>query len=110
MQFCAKILWSAVLKDPKVRTSLVVHVKDLHLAMQEVQVPSLVEELRSHMPCGQKKHQNIKQKQCCNKFNKDLKMIHIRGFPGGSVVKNLPASAGDMGLIPDPGRSVPGSN
>ena len=23
----------------------------------------------------------------------------------GSVVKNLPASAGDAGLIPDPGRS-----
>ena len=23
------------------------------------------------------------------------------GFPGGSVVKNPPANAGDMGLIPD---------
>ena len=28
-----------------------------------------------------------------------------RGFPGGSVVKNLPANTGDMGLIPDLGRS-----
>ena len=27
------------------------------------------------------------------------------GFPGGSVVKNLPATAGDTGSIPDPGRS-----
>ena len=27
------------------------------------------------------------------------------GFPGCSVVKNLPASAGDMGLIPGLGRS-----
>ena len=27
------------------------------------------------------------------------------GFPGGSVVKNLPANAGDMGLIPGLGRS-----
>ena len=27
------------------------------------------------------------------------------GFPGGSVVKNPPANAGDMGSIPDPGRS-----
>ena len=27
------------------------------------------------------------------------------GFPGGSVVKNLLVSAGDTGLIPDPGRS-----
>ena len=26
-------------------------------------------------------------------------------FPGGSVVKNLPANAGDTGLIPGPGRS-----
>ena len=26
-------------------------------------------------------------------------------FPGGSVVKNLPASAGHVGSIPGPGRS-----
>ena len=29
----------------------------------------------------------------------------IRDFPGGTVVENLPASAGDRGLIPGPGRS-----
>ena len=29
----------------------------------------------------------------------------MRGFPTGSVVENLPANAGDMGLIPGPGRS-----
>ena len=28
------------------------------------------------------------------------------GFPGGSVVKNLPANAGDRSLIPGPGRSL----
>ena len=34
-----------------------------------------------------------------------------RVFPGGSVVKNLPAIAGDAGLSPDPGRShMPWSN
>ena len=27
------------------------------------------------------------------------------GFPGGSVIKNLPANARDMGLIPGLGRS-----
>ena len=27
------------------------------------------------------------------------------GLPGGSVVKNLSASSGDAGLIPDQGRS-----
>ena len=33
------------------------------------------------------------------------------GFPGGSVVKNPPASAGDVSSIPDPGRPhVPRSN
>ena len=34
------------------------------------------------------------------------------GFPGGSVVKNLPAkSAGDIGSVPGPGRShMPWSN
>ena len=34
----------------------------------------------------------------------DLK-LYKKGFPGGSVVKNLPANAEDMGLIPDPGIS-----
>ena len=27
------------------------------------------------------------------------------GFPGGTVVKSLPANAGDAGLIPESGRS-----
>ena len=35
------------------------------------------------------------------------KYIHCElGFPGGSVLKNLPASAGDMGLFPGLGRSL----
>ena len=34
-----------------------------------------------------------------------------RGFPGGAVVKNLPASAGDTGLSPGPEKShMPQSN
>ena len=28
-----------------------------------------------------------------------------QGFPGGAVVENLPANAGDMGLSPGLGRS-----
>ena len=28
-----------------------------------------------------------------------------RDFPGGAVVENLPANAGDMGPSPGPGRS-----
>ena len=34
-----------------------------------------------------------------------------RDFPGGAVVKNPPANAGDTGLSPGPGRShIPRSN
>ena len=29
----------------------------------------------------------------------------FKGFPGGSVVKNMPANAGDMSSIPGLGRS-----
>ena len=32
------------------------------------------------------------------------------GFPGGSVVKNPPANAGDMGFIPGSGRSPGGGH
>ena len=28
--------------------------------------------------------------------------IRLYWFPGGSVINNLPANAGDMGMIPDP--------
>ena len=31
-------------------------------------------------------------------------------FPGGSVVKNLPANAGEVGSIPESGRSPGESN
>ena len=33
-----------------------------------------------------------------------------QGFPGGSVVKNQPANAGDSGLIPVSGRSYGGGH
>ena len=32
-------------------------------------------------------------------------MIEVLGFPGGAVVKNPPANAGDKGSSPGPGRS-----
>ena len=44
----------------------------LRLPRQEVGVQSLVGELRSHIT-SQPENQNIKQKQSCNKFNKDFK-------------------------------------
>ena len=39
-------------------------------------------------------------------FPQNINRIHDRrGFPGGSVVKNLPANEGEVGSIPGWGRS-----
>ena len=51
----------------------------LGLPLQEVQVQSLIGELRSHMPRGQK-NQNIKQKRIVKDSIKTLKMVHIKNF------------------------------
>ena len=53
-------------------TSLMVQWLRLDLPKQGAWVQSLVREMRSHMPRGQK-YQNIKHKQYCNKFNEDIK-------------------------------------
>ena len=47
-----------------------------------------------------------------NMTNKGLiSKIYEQGFPGGAVVKNLPANEGDTGLSPGLGRShMPWSN
>ena len=37
-------------------------------------------------------------------------VVCIKGFPGGSVVKNLPANAGDAGATPELGRSLEKEN
>ena len=40
-----------------------------------------------------------------------VKIYNSGDFPGGAVVKNSPATAGDMGSSPGPGRShMPWSN
>ena len=41
----------------------------------------------------------------CNCTKLSELLLSARGFPGGSVVKNPPANAGDTGLIPGSGRS-----
>ena len=57
----------------------------------------------------------LQGKQCKKKWQSCDWMVKItaiywvlttwQGFPGVSVVKNLPANAGNMGLTPGPGRS-----
>ena len=45
------------------------------------------------------------------RIDRSLLKAKSLGFPGSSVVKNLPANAGDTGPIPDPGRfHMPQSN
>ena len=46
--------------------------------------------------CCAKEHQLLLHVKCS---------LKIQGFPGGAVVKNMPASSGDTGSSPDPGRS-----
>ena len=45
--------------------------------------------------------------ECTTTFrgNPNSNKINVWGFPGGSVVKNLPANAGDSGSISGSGRS-----
>ena len=39
-------------------------------------------------------------------FDMNIHTLLYTGFPDGSVVGNLPANAGDTGLIPGSGRSL----
>ena len=65
-------------------------------------------------------YQIVKISSCqnCQKYNQDnikhpfkTANLNTSGFPGGAVIKNLPANAGDTGLSPGPGRShMPRSN
>ena len=44
-------------------------------------------------------------------LSKQIPRLWVRGFPGGMVVENPPANAGDRGSRPGPGRSLrPQSN
>ena len=45
------------------------------------------------------------------KFNSKFKVLDVMlGFPNGSAVKDLPANSGDVGSIPELGRSPGGKN
>ena len=52
------------------------------------------------MPYGQK-HKTENRSSILTNSIKALKIIYTRASHGGSMVKNLPANAGDMGSIPD---------
>jgi len=62
--------------------------------------------LAGHSPWGHKESGMAQQVNNNEHSYGDIGYIYpgTKGFPGGSVVKNLPASARDMGLIPKSGR------
>ena len=49
-------------------------------------------------------HTKMRTFVACSSVNVFLCIDPWKGFPGGSVVKNPPASAGDVGSIPGLGR------
>ena len=58
---------------------------------------------------------SVQPKGAVVSFHSELTHQQLRngaeGFPGGTVVENLPANAGDTGSSPGPGRShMPRSN
>ena len=58
----------------------------------------------------EEKYQAILHMLLLNTWEKQTKKMP-QDFPGGAVVKNLPANAGDEGSSPGPGRShMPQSN
>ena len=64
--------------------------------------------LTSWKNCWKTKQVHVGLTDICNANflpNMECKTVSSLVFPGGSVVKNLPAIAGDMGSIPDPRRS-----
>ena len=56
------------------------------------------------MAAGRRSFRNCK-KASAAKGSEQLKSRKLGGFPGGAVVENLPANAGDTGSSPGLGRS-----
>ena len=60
---------------------------------------------------GWKKQEDGGEAECLPPWDFAMKTGTLWDFPGGAVVENSPASAGDTGSSPGPGRShMPWSN
>ena len=54
-------------------------------------------------------YENLQISKACKCF-KSPDVNYLEGFPGGSVIKNPPANAGDLGSIPGSRRAPGGGN
>ena len=83
----AKLILKRIKKEDHLRKSIIA----FYLSHRDNSLFSLKKKCIEHLECA----------RLCVEVNK----VIFLGFPGGSVVKNLPASAGDTGSIPGVGRS-----
>ena len=83
-------------------TRLVFQWLRLHFPVWEVQVPSLVRDLRSHMPCSQ----TTKIENRSSIVTNSIRTLKT-GTPLVPMVKNPPCTAGDVGSIPCLGTESP---
>ena len=82
--------------------NLALYVNDISIKLEEKKILRLKQK--------GKKRRRVRQEPC--KWGRGTDSEGWReGFPGGAVVKNPPANAGDTGSSPGPGRShMPRSN
>ena len=75
----------------------------------------LLESFRNNLKSFRDYYNNCHESRihiCLSKLSVYMRLLftfsfktNVQDFPGGAVVKNPPAKAGDMGLSPGPGRS-----
>ena len=97
----------------------VCHILGRHWRLKEKQHDFHIRVKDKELPCGNAKVGGIPRTtpavgwifmSSAQEGSKGSKMS-LEGFPGGAVVKNPPANAGDTGSSPGPGRShMPRSN
>ena len=101
-------------KNPRLRTSLAVQRLGLHGPTAEAMgsIPGRGTNIPHAAQRGQKKRKKIQGFNWATLLVTNCAFKKLgEGFPGGAVVENLPANAGDTGSSPGLGRShMPRSN
>ena len=85
----------------------------MFLTATESEVKGLNQKFRSYLVLREDSEKESAHKENFNKRGTEVLvlnyLLHVcvlfSGFPGGSVVKNMPASTGDLGLVSGSGRA-----
>ena len=76
----------------------------IHLSVQDLQVQSLVGELRSHIPCGQRAETENRNNMTTNSI-KTFKMVHIKKILKKNLELQTKQQAGYSSVIAQADRS-----